>query len=784
MGLSQLHEPPFEGTRVLTVGLPKHKVDDVEQMVRDLGGRLLNKCSTSEPPHVLIASDVTSKKYLDVLSVAKTPVLKAEWVYACHKARKQLPYGGFRVPALQGLVICVTGVDQARRPGVQATVEAAGGKYTKDLVRGTTHLIAVNTQSPKYERAVTWKSTHVVSLQWLYDSVQSKARLSEHKYPVQPTSAEEQAAAMRAAAGAGRDAEATAVNHRGGRRGNACKANKGGAAALNSLRIFCLGLDGEERRRAVDLSRQLGAARFEHFDESVTHVVCGGGRGGLLDPNLVSRVADHVRAGPGTLATLEWLGECKLHASVVALTEPPERLLASLERRCSSSAAAATGTEGPRPSSRGGGDGGDEESARHGTRSERKGVLGGRRFWQHSLSDEDAERAREMVERGGGSWEGGLPRGAAPPKLGRGDHVVFPAWCDRIPSGVPANRRVTCRWLSRCLEGDRPPKDPSILDRPLPMRCPLEGFDKVSLCASQYSSKEREVLYELVSVLGGGHDDALRRDRTTHLVIPEAAGAKHAKCEKWGIHAVTASWLLESAKMGRRLPESNFVPQAPKLRAAKAPSDGRRPGLGEVPSKGVVFSKTEVRVTGTQGGCARSSEPAAAFSPRRQTRSSLAPAAKDRTSPSLHTLKGYSKVSRRAKASASAKAAPSRGSAGSSPMRDVVTAIDRIEGIISSHHSKPILGQRRTRSRAQAERVRQGKGADPSSGEDAGGEDFESSQRVTYAPEGGNGAKQRKLRHPPSGDGDFTKRLLGRAVATGKRRKTDEQDDLKDFGLI
>ena len=63
-------------------------------------------------------------RYLEVLSVAKTPVLKVDWIYACAKARKQLSYNGFRIPPLAGLVVCVTGVDQARRPALQATVES------------------------------------------------------------------------------------------------------------------------------------------------------------------------------------------------------------------------------------------------------------------------------------------------------------------------------------------------------------------------------------------------------------------------------------------------------------------------------------------------------------------------------------------------------------------------------------------------------------------------------------------------------------------------------------
>lgn len=124
-------------------------------------------------------------------------MLRLEWIYACHKAKRQLPYNGFRLPPLAGLDICVTGLDQARRPALQSAVEGAGGKYSKHLKQGVTHLITLSANrcaqlfsttnavgtvtdiilfysSDKFKVASKWTNIHIVSFSWLEDSLSSK----------------------------------------------------------------------------------------------------------------------------------------------------------------------------------------------------------------------------------------------------------------------------------------------------------------------------------------------------------------------------------------------------------------------------------------------------------------------------------------------------------------------------------------------------------------------------------------------------------------------------------
>ncbi|KAL6082048.1 hypothetical protein STEG23_003102, partial [Scotinomys teguina] len=56
---------------------------------------------------------------------------------------------------------------------------------------------------------------------------------------------------------------------------------------------------------------------------------------------------------------------------------------------------------------------------------------------------------------------------------------------------------------------------------------------------------------------------------STHLIVKEPMGSKYEAAKKWNLPAVTISWLLETARMGKRADESHFlVDSAPKQEQA------------------------------------------------------------------------------------------------------------------------------------------------------------------------------------------------------------------------
>ena len=760
--LSQLQ--PFEGTRVLAAGLSKSVRDKVASIVEELGGTMLTTCSASEPPHVLLAKDVKGQRYLEVLSVAKTPVLKVDWIYACAKARKQLSYNGFRVPPLAGLVVCVTGVDQARRPALQATVESAGGSYSKDLVPSVSHLIAVSTKSEKYEMACTWPKTSVVSFQWLQDSLDNKSRQNESKYPVSKSVQNDM---KRGVVKSGKEKEKL----------SAAAAAAAGAAvrtvststSLSSLRLYFCGMNKMETKQARTLSRQLGATRFEAFNTSVTHVIAG--RHARLDQGDFEVILHHVCRGPGILANIDWLEECRLHKAVVSPDMSSEALLRSLEKR-------STG----KPSSGNSQIFEEDSEGKEMKKVAVSGIFAGKRFSSYGLKDEEEKEAQQIVSKGPGLWQLNIPKTKFKsfPNL---SYVLLPSCCEDTPAGIPAAKQVTMHWLRNCVQMGKIPKDGCILHKPLPYSVPLRDFTGVNLCASQYGSEEREMLYALTELLGGKSDDSLRRSKTTHLIIPEASGPKYSKCEKWGIHTVTAKWLLDSAKVGKKVEEDRYKPVgkgAPhKNGKQQSTANSKRAGFGEISSKKVVVALQEKPPTsranstgrGRQGKSSHISEPLP-FPSQRQTRSSFS-ARRDALSTDSRKMdrkRGSSDVNQ------------------GTPTQDVISAIDRIEGLFQSKGNPSVNVVIRTRSRSQMEAHDTMKMVEEPERSEDSEPGFESSQRVTYGSESIVNKNRKLGNHGKLGissvsDGDFAKRLLCKAVKSSRRNR-GKADELKELNLL
>ena len=177
--------------------------------------------------------------------------------------------------------MCVTGLDQARRPALQQKIEGAGGSYSKDLVPEVTHLVALSANSDKYRMATRWPKTHIVTLKWLNDSIAAGARQNETKYPVQPNAAAPAAKADRG----GRDASgrAAGAGHAPPRDVNGGLASTAPPPRLASLRLLCCGMDAEEMTRARVLCRQIGCTRLEDLASvasgrpgtTPTHVILG-----------------------------------------------------------------------------------------------------------------------------------------------------------------------------------------------------------------------------------------------------------------------------------------------------------------------------------------------------------------------------------------------------------------------------------------------------------------------------------------------------------------------------
>ncbi|KAK1937029.1 DNA topoisomerase 2-binding protein 1 [Phytophthora citrophthora] len=85
---------------------------------------------------------------------------------------------------------------------------------------------------------------------------------------------------------------------------------------------------------------------------------------------------------------------------------------------------------------------------------------------------------------------------------------------------------------------------------------PLPGFNDVVASTSVYREVEQLVVMELLRLAGARVTRKLS-SQNTHLICRTAFSMKLAKAAKWGLHVVTARWVVDSLLQGRRLDEDS-----------------------------------------------------------------------------------------------------------------------------------------------------------------------------------------------------------------------------------
>ncbi|TPX35524.1 hypothetical protein SmJEL517_g02137 [Synchytrium microbalum] len=281
----------LEGMLFCSTGLPANQLrDDMIDRIVKMGGQY-NAAFTSDTSH-LIALSTVSPKYKYAAKLEK-PVVKPEWIEVCWNQCRSSPsfdalsiMDEYRLPPFGGLVICVTGfTGVAQRSDIKKLIEDNGGVFSADLLKTCTHLVASAPTGKKYDFAVRWKLM-IVSLVWLEESVQKKARLEELEYPVVDDPQEQPGDASSAA-------ETTSLLSaaRPGPLFDRCNIYFGEGLATNQL-AHC--------RKTV---RDYGGATAKLVDGLVTHIVVG--ITALNDGTL-----DLIKSRPIPIVSDKWLQSC------------------------------------------------------------------------------------------------------------------------------------------------------------------------------------------------------------------------------------------------------------------------------------------------------------------------------------------------------------------------------------------------------------------------------------------------------------------------------------------
>ncbi|KXT17273.1 hypothetical protein AC579_538 [Pseudocercospora musae] len=136
---------------------------------------------TSDVTHLLVG-DINTPKYKYVAKERpEVKVLQPEFVDKVNEAwrdgedltadKLQSLEKQHEIPTFASLQICITGFeDPDFRKSIERDVETRGGKYSPDLVKSVTHLIAARPEGAKYTHAKQW-GIKVVGLKWLEDCI-------------------------------------------------------------------------------------------------------------------------------------------------------------------------------------------------------------------------------------------------------------------------------------------------------------------------------------------------------------------------------------------------------------------------------------------------------------------------------------------------------------------------------------------------------------------------------------------------------------------------------------
>ncbi|XP_055470509.1 DNA topoisomerase 2-binding protein 1-like, partial [Psammomys obesus] len=145
------------------------------------------------------------------------------------------------------------------------------------------------------------------------------------------------------------------------------------------------------------------------------------------------------------------------------------------------------------------------------------------------------------------------------------DYAVVPLLGCAVEATV--GEVVTNTWLVTCIDNQilvDPKSNP--LFTPVSVMPGVTPLEDCVISFSQCVGAERDSLIFLASHLGASVQEFFVRKSnakkgmlaSTHLIVKEPLGSKYEAAKKWSLPAVNISWLLETARMGRRADENLF----------------------------------------------------------------------------------------------------------------------------------------------------------------------------------------------------------------------------------
>ncbi|KAI9766328.1 MAG: hypothetical protein M1840_006592 [Geoglossum simile] len=475
---------------------------------------------TSDVTH-LVVGELNTPKYRYVAKERPdVKVLDRDWVEA---VRQSWIEGGetdvrmleekHKFPVFSGLKICFTGVENVdERQKLQELVTANGAEYHADLTKLVTHLMAKKPEGRKHHYASTW-GLHIVTLEWLRDSLERGMTLDEREYTHSiPREERGKNAWIR------RTVSGSCLGKR----------SRDDAEAAG-------GEFGERRKLRRSASQKLGSQNVSIWDD-----IIGGGFGEKAQ-----------QRG-------EW--------DETPLSVAPIRDNAILDSNHKRQDSLAPGLNNS------GGNMDVEKDKVVGSRAKSKGRGGlfqGRKFVLHGFDQKKTSVLREHLSSHDAEISSSISELSQPNSTQScsESYVVVPhssmlSKCPDIPDGRATI--VNEWWIERCLYyRDFVDPDENVTSRPFP-HFPIAGFERMTICSTAFGDVDLLHISKLVDLMGATYDGSLTKRTSVLICNSTSAGMKIKHAFMWDIPAVSAEWLWDCVKTGQVQPFERYYIPAPK----------------------------------------------------------------------------------------------------------------------------------------------------------------------------------------------------------------------------
>ncbi|XP_059018623.1 DNA topoisomerase 2-binding protein 1 isoform X2 [Mustela lutreola] len=529
----------------------------------------------------------------------------------------------FKCPIFLGCIICVTGLCSLDRKAVQQLTIKHGGQYMGQLkMNECTHLIVQEPKGQKYECAKRW-NVHCVTTQWFFDSVDKGFCQDESIYKTEPRPETKTVPDTSTPTGQINTVDnvshisninASCINE------SICNsvlnskveptlenlenldvsAFQAPEDLLDGCRIYLCGFSGRKLDKLRRLINSGGGVRFNQLNEDVTHVIVGD-----YDDEL-KQFWDKSAHRPHVVGA-KWLLECfskgymipeepYIHANYqpveIPVSDQPESKTALLKRNNSLSKKNLAPDEKHEQA--------DEDllsqyinnnpTVVEAVKSEvepfndsthislpeenqssvtccfpdpstitEEGLFSQKSFLVLGFSNENESNIANIIRENAGKIVSLQSRIVA-------DYAVVPLLGCEVEATV--GEVVTNTWLVTCIDYQTlidPKSNPLFM--PVPVMAGMTPLEDCVISFSQCAGAEKDSLTFLANRLGASVQEFFVRKSnakkgmfaSTHLVLKEPGGSKYEAAKKWNLPAVTISWLLETARMGKRADESHFL---------------------------------------------------------------------------------------------------------------------------------------------------------------------------------------------------------------------------------